>query len=177
MADDDNKSDPDKPDPESDPKADDNKPEDKPADTDLGDAGKRALDAERRARSAAEKRAKEAEAKVKEFEDKDKSESERNAEARAAAEKERDEARSEALRLTVAFEKGLTPAQAKRLTGSTREELEADADELLDLFGDKDGKKPPSNRPKERLRGGGDPDDEPEETDPRKLAADIPRRF
>ena len=36
-----------------------------------------------------------------------------------------------ALRAEVANAKGLTPTQAKRLVGSTREELEADADELL----------------------------------------------
>ncbi|MFE7399623.1 hypothetical protein [Streptomyces sp. NPDC057557] len=54
--------------------------------------------------------------------------------ARLTAERERDEARSEALRFTVAATKGLTPAQAKRLQGSTKEELEADADELLKDF-------------------------------------------
>jgi hypothetical protein len=37
-------------------------------------------------------------------------------------------------RLEVAAEKGLTPAQAERLTGSTREDLAADADALLQLF-------------------------------------------
>ena len=36
--------------------------------------------------------------------------------------------------LEVAHEKGLTPAQAKRLVGNTREELEADADEVLRDF-------------------------------------------
>lgn len=41
----------------------------------------------------------------------------------------------ENLRLTVAIEKGLNKAQLKRLMGSTKEELEADADELLSTFG------------------------------------------
>lgn len=50
------------------------------------------------------------------------------AEARAAA------AELEATRLRVAFEKGLTPAQAKRLAGTTQAELEADADEVLRDF-------------------------------------------
>ncbi|MFI2213040.1 hypothetical protein [Streptomyces sp. NPDC020141] len=54
--------------------------------------------------------------------------------ARALAEQERDEARAEALRVTVAADKGLTPAQARRLQGSTKEDLEADADELLKDF-------------------------------------------
>ena len=40
-----------------------------------------------------------------------------------------------ALRAEVANAKGLTPSQAKRLVGSTREELEADADELLKDIG------------------------------------------
>jgi hypothetical protein len=62
--------------------------------------------------------------------------------------KERDEAAAEAatakataeaaqrkaLVLEVAAEKGLTPAQAARLQGSTKEELEADADALTALF-------------------------------------------
>ncbi|NYE44193.1 hypothetical protein [Streptomyces fulvorobeus] len=55
--------------------------------------------------------------------------------ARLTAERERDEARAEALRITVAAAKGLTPSQAKRLQGSTKEELEADADELVKDFG------------------------------------------
>lgn len=40
-----------------------------------------------------------------------------------------------ALRAEVANAKGLTPSQAKRLVGSTREELEADAAELLTDIG------------------------------------------
>lgn len=52
-------------------------------------------------------------------------------EAEAKAEK----AESAALRLEVALDKGLTAVQAKRLLGSTKEELEADADELVQSFG------------------------------------------
>ncbi|WP_228973391.1 hypothetical protein [Streptomyces sp. DH12] len=55
--------------------------------------------------------------------------------ARQAAERERDEARAETLRIRVAADKGLTPAQAERLRGSTKEELEADAEALLTAFG------------------------------------------
>lgn len=40
-----------------------------------------------------------------------------------------------ALRAEVANAKGLTPNQAKRLVGATREELEADADDLLKDIG------------------------------------------
>lgn len=40
----------------------------------------------------------------------------------------------EILRLEVALDKGLTRVQAKRLLGSTKEEIEKDADELLESF-------------------------------------------
>lgn len=51
------------------------------------------------------------------------------------AEAKAKDATARADRTEVAFEKGLTPAQAKRLQGETREELEADADELLEAWG------------------------------------------
>jgi len=89
------------------------------------------------------------------------------------------EAEGKALRAEVAAAKGLTPAQAKRLQGATREELEADADELLTAFaGSGKGKDDTSDlrrRPTERLRAGAVPGAEPEETDPTKLAAKVPR--
>jgi hypothetical protein len=68
------------------------------------------------------------------------------AEKRAeAAEKELNSTRLEALRASVALAKGLTPTQAKRLIGSTSEELEADADELLaDIKNTKPGSAPSS---------------------------------
>jgi cell division septum initiation protein DivIVA len=105
-----------------------------PATGDLGDAGKKALDAERREKRAAEKRAADLEARLKEFEDRDKTETTRAVERAEAAEKAAAAAEARALRLEVASEKGLTPAHAKRLVGETREELESDADELLDTF-------------------------------------------
>lgn len=82
-----------------------------------------------------------------------------------------------ALRLEVAAGKGLSPSQAKRLVGKTKEELEADADELLDSFKDEgsgSSKAPPGKRPTERLSGGGDPSEEPDETDPEKLTKGLP---
>lgn len=119
--------------------------------------------------------------------DESKSELERLAERVAASERRAEEAELKALRADVAASKGLTPAQAKRLHGSTLEELEEDADELLAAFkpatgdegdgdgDDKDGDRP-SGRPQERLRGGSSNSDaEPEETDPAKIAAQIPR--
>lgn len=105
-----------------------------PATGELGDAGKKALDAERREKRAAEKRAAELEARLKEFEDRDKTEIERLSERAEAAEKAAAALELRAVRLEVAAEQGLSPAQAKRLVGETREELEADAKELLATF-------------------------------------------
>ena len=44
-------------------------------------------------------------------------------------------AEARADRAEVAHEKNLTPAQAKRLQGETKDELAADADEIIELFG------------------------------------------
>jgi hypothetical protein len=82
--------------------------------------------------------------KLQEFEDRDKTEAEKVAERAKTAEDRATQAESRALRLEVAFEKGLTPAQAKRLVGATREELEADADELLETFKPAEQGKPPA---------------------------------
>jgi hypothetical protein len=49
----------------------------------------------------------------------------------AEIERQASDNEARALRAEIANAKGLTPGQAKRLVGSTREELEADADELL----------------------------------------------
>ncbi|MFJ6636560.1 hypothetical protein ACIQMR_35130 [Streptomyces sp. NPDC091376] len=58
-----------------------------------------------------------------------------------AAETTAAQAVRKALVLEIALDKGLTVAQANRLQGSTKEELEADADELLKLFGGNAGDK------------------------------------
>jgi hypothetical protein len=107
---------------------------DQSATDNLGDAGKKALDAERREKRAAEKRANDLEARLREFEDRDKTEAQKLADRADAAEKRALDLETRALRLEVAAEKGLTPAQAKRLVGVTREELEADAEELVATF-------------------------------------------
>lgn len=49
----------------------------------------------------------------------------------AEIERQAKESEARAMRAEVANAKGLTPTQAKRLVGTTREELESDADELL----------------------------------------------
>lgn len=53
----------------------------------------------------------------------------------ADIERQAKESDARAVRAEVANAKGLTPNQAKRLVGETREELEADADELLKDIG------------------------------------------
>lgn len=88
-----------------------------------------------------------------------------------------------AMRAEVAGSKGLTAAQARRLQGSTVEELEADADDLLASFkpadkadDDADTATQGSGKPKEKLRGGAsNADDENLELDPTKLAEQIGR--
>lgn len=53
----------------------------------------------------------------------------------AGIEQQAKESEARALRAEVANVKGLTPTQAKRLVGATREELESDADQLLEDIG------------------------------------------
>jgi predicted RNase H-like nuclease (RuvC/YqgF family) len=132
------------------------------------------------------KRAKEAEDKVStlearldELEGKDKSEVEKLTAKLAEYDRKAQEAEQRALRAEVAASKGLTPAQAKRLQGGSLEELEADADELLESFKPQEGNGsgPLPGKPTEQLRGGSDPTTEPEELDPAKLADQVSRGF
>lgn len=112
------------------------------------------------------------EARLKEFEDRDKSESERLTERATANESRATTAELAAMRLEVALDKGLTKTQAKRLVGTTLDELAADADDLLADFG-KTETPTVTRRPTERLRGGSEPEQEPEEKNLDKLAARI----
>lgn len=76
--------------------------------------------------------------KVDEAARKDESDSERQAreaEERKARDEKAKGLESENLRLKVALQKGLSETQAKRLIGTTEEELAADADELVKSFG------------------------------------------
>lgn len=88
----------------------------------------------KRALNKANKEAEALRLKLKDFEDRDKTELERLTERAEAAERAAAATEVKALRLEVAAEQGLTPAQAKRLVGETREDLEADAKELLATF-------------------------------------------
>lgn len=128
-----------------------------------------------KALAKANKEAEQARLKVKEFEDRDKTNQERLAERASTLEGELTTAQANAARFEIALEKGLTKSQAKRLVGSTREELEADADELLTDLGVTPGEESP-RRPQERLRPGAAPDAEPEKS-PEELAVAVEKRL
>ncbi len=108
-----------------------------PETPELGDAGKKALAAERARAETAEKalkalqeaEKKRAEAELSELE-RFKKENEELRNGKTASE-------LEALRYSVALEKGLPANLASRLTGTDRESLEADADSLAELVGQK----------------------------------------
>ena len=124
--------------------------------------------------------------RLKAASDASKSEMDKLREQLAALEKRTAEAERKALLAEVAQAKGLTPAQARRLQGNTREELEADADDLLAAFGaarkqDEGGSGDDKatvgvfGRPKERLKPGAAPDAEPEPS-PDDLADQVLKR-
>lgn len=134
-----------------------------------------------------EQRFKETSSKLRQYEDASKSDLERWEERANTAESRAGTAEAKAKALEIAIERAPEHASlaqvravAKRVRGEDDEALEKDADELFSLLAPapsepKPGTKTPA-RPKERLKGGADPDEEPEETDPRKLAALLPRR-
>ena len=102
-----------------------------PAEAELGDAGKKALSAEREARKAAEKSAAELKAKLDEIEQANLSELEK---AKLAAQEAQDrlaEITRQNLRNSVALAKGVPADLAEFLTGDTEEEISARADALL----------------------------------------------
>jgi hypothetical protein len=143
---------------------------------DLGDPGKKALEAERKARRDAERQLREMGDQLKQLQDKDKSDSERLTEKVTQLEKDLATATARADRYEVALEKGLDMTRAKRLTGSTREELEADADELITWTAGTKDDNPVPGKPATDLKGGGDPTEEPE-VDVRAVVDSIPRGF
>jgi hypothetical protein len=148
------------------------------------DAGKAALKKERdrvRALEAELKDLKPLADAAKKAEDEKLGEVEKLTKQLAEANAKADANAAKADRYEVALEKGLNLTRAKRLVGATRDELVADADELLADLGPADGKdrkdsKPPSGKPAEHLRGGGDPD-VPPTVDTRKVVDSIPRGF
>jgi hypothetical protein len=168
------------PDPQGDPAGDTESVDTK----ELGDPGKRAIDSMKRERNAARKESQALITKLKEYEDRDKTDTQRLQEALDEAKGRATKAESGALKLQTAIDRapdGASMTQiravAKRLSGDTEEELQSDADELFELLAPatETTKKPLPGKPQERLAGGGDPGEEPDETDPRKLADAIGR--
>lgn len=125
-------------------------PEEIAAQANNPDAVSNAIKAERDKAKAEREARLAAEARIKEFEDAQKSEEEKRQEELAAAKQEAEaqKARVHELevaqtRSEVAAEKKLPPKLAGRLTGETREEIEADADTLLADLGTLPVKTPP----------------------------------
>lgn len=113
-------------------------------------------------------------AKAQEIEDAKLGEKERAEKTATEATQRAAKAEADAARLRVALKKGLTETQAKRLVGESEEDLEKDADELLESFKKEEDDDAP-RRPRERLRPGAAPGAEPEKSDPASLAAEVPR--
>lgn len=102
----------------------------------LGEAGEKALDAWKQRARAAESQVKELSPlaqKARDLEEANKSELDKATSQRDVLKSERDEKAAENLRLRVALEKKLPSELIDRLQGNSKEEIEADADELLKL--------------------------------------------
>lgn len=98
---------------------------------DLGEAGQKAIKAERDARKAAERTAADLAAKLKSIEDANLSDLERAQSAAAEAAQELAALRIENVRTKVAIEKGIPADLIEFLSGSTEEEVAAKADILI----------------------------------------------
>ncbi len=85
--------------------------------------------------AARRNRVKELEGEVQKLNDAGKSEEERKEQALKDAERDRDATAAQLLRFEVAADKGLPPKMAGRLQGSSKEELEKDADDLMKELG------------------------------------------
>lgn len=116
----------------------------------LGDAGKKALEAERLARKEADKKLAEALKKIEEFEDSQRTDEEKRQRALEKREREAEKLRQEAAQLKrdllvrdVIDEVGLPKRLAPRLQGDDYESLVEDAKSLKELFGDKEDSKSP----------------------------------
>lgn len=105
------------------------------ASQELGDGGKKAIQAEREARKLAERTAAELAAKLKSFEDANLSELERTKKEAEEAAAELAALRTENIRNRVALTKGVPADLIEFLTGSTEEEVAAKADVLMSRLG------------------------------------------
>lgn len=126
-------------------------------------------------------------AKLDEIERSEMSEAQRVAADRDGFKTRAEAAEQQLARYEVAAEKGLDPKAMRFLTGTSREELAASADQLMDLLGAQAAATipaaaatPATQRPTEALRvpaGGSDPESQltADDLDPAKLAAQLRR--
>lgn len=103
--------------------------------TDQGENRQNDVTAMERSLKKANKEAEALRLKVKEFEDLSKTEQEKLTEKLTGMQRDLGASTLTASRYEVALEKGLTLTQAKRLVGNNRDELLADADELIKDLG------------------------------------------
>lgn len=105
-----------------------------PQEQELGEAGIKALKAERDANKAAKANIATLEAKVKAYEDRDKTEDEKRAEQVKQLEQTNAANALKVLQYEVAAEKGIPLQMASRLRGNDRDSMIEDADSLLPLL-------------------------------------------
>lgn len=96
----------------------------------LGDAGKKALDAERAARKAAEDEQKKLAAKLKEIEDRDKTEAQKAADRLAEAEKKAEEVEARATRAEIAATTSVPVSILAGPKSASAEDITAFAEEV-----------------------------------------------
>lgn len=154
----------------------------------LGEPGKAAIRKEREARQQLEKQLKEAQqlkdslaAKVRDFEDRDKSETQKLADQVAALQQQLAAKDAEVAKATLAATKAevarVKGVPANRLAGSTKEELEADADAYLtEVAQQRDASKPTRKPPVAGLKSGATSSVETS-ANPREAAALAVRRM
>jgi hypothetical protein len=170
----------------------------------LGDPGKRALDAMKAERNRARTELKAAQTRLEELENAGKSELQRATDQVGSYKSRAEKSESSLAAFQIAMDRApahATLAQvkavAKRVRGEDADALEADADELFELLAPAPKEKPSGKggkddgdddedddrprrrlpgKPRPKLRGGADPEDEAEESDPRKLADLIRNR-
>lgn len=121
---------------------------------DLGDAGKKALDAERKRAAAAEREAKTLKARLDEIEAASLSELEKAQKAANDAAARLAEYEKTTLRQKVALIKGVPADLVDRLRGDTEDEIAADADALMALV---NAPTTPLPDPSQGARGGATP--------------------
>lgn len=143
------------------------------------DRAKAAINKKNQEAAALRRRLKEAEPlaqKAREAEEAAKDEKTKLTEARDEAAQEAAEAKAETIRLRMAIKHGLNEDDLDLLGTGTEDEIEARAKRVAELA---KGQEPATNgrTPRERLRPGAVPSSEPEETNPDKLAAEVPRPY